>query len=279
MENTEYKFDPKEAYDKIRAGMLKWANDTNCAGFILGISGGKDSTVVAALLRSIFGNTHVCGLMLPNGEQKDISDAEYVIDVLNIPGRKINIGEAFNSIMRQIDYKYEERVVRSDSAINLPPRLRMATLFAWGQRINARVINTDNLTETMLGYSTFGGDNFGCFAPIGQLTVQEVKALGHYIVDNELRLYSDERKKLHNLIEKTPADGLQGLSDEDNLGIMYSAVDAFIRENKGSPELKHKVLEYYEKNKFKHEIVQLPTVTFDYPNHIVRCYNEIQSAD
>lgn len=279
MENTEYKFDPKEAYDKIRAGIMKWANDTNCAGFILGISGGKDSTVVAALLTSIFGSTHVYGLMLPNGEQKDISDAEYVIDALNIYGRKINIGEAFKSIMGQIDYKYEERVVRSDYAINLPPRLRMATLFAWGQRINARVINTDNLTETMLGYSTFGGDNFGCFAPIGQLTVQEVKALGHYIVDNELRLYSDERKKLHELIEKTPADGLQGLSDEDNLGIMYSAVDAFIRENKGSPELKHKVLEYYEKNKFKHEIVQLPTVTFDYPNHIVRCYNEIQSAD
>ena len=278
MENTEYKFDPKEAYDKIRAGMLKWANDTNCAGFILGVSGGKDSTVVAALLTSIFGSSRVYGLMMPNGEQKDISDAEYVIDTLYMYGHRINIGEAFKSIIEQVDHKYQEHG-RSDCVINLPPRLRMATLFAYGQLVNARVINTDNLTETMLGYSTFGGDNFGCFAPIGQLTVQEVKALGHYIVDNELRLYSEERKELHKLIEKTPADGLQGLSDEDNLGLMYSAVDAFIRENKGSPELKHKVLEYYEKNKFKHEIVQLPTVTFDYPNHVVRCYNEIQSAD
>ena len=278
MENTEYKFDPKEAYDKIRAGMLKWANDTNCAGFILGVSGGKDSTVVAALLTSIFGSSRVYGLMMPNGEQKDISDAEYVIDTLYMYGRRINIGEAFKSIMEQVDHKYQEHG-RSDCVINLPPRLRMATLFAYGQLVNARVINTDNLTETMLGYSTFGGDNFGCFAPIGQLTVQEVKALGHYIVDNELRLYSEERKELHNLIEKTPADGLQGLSDEDNLGMKYADVDAFIRENRGDPDFKHRVLERYGKNKFKHEIVQLPTVMFDYPNHIVRRYNEIQSAD
>lgn len=278
MENTEYKFDPKEAYDKIRAGMLKWANDTNCAGFILGVSGGKDSTVVAALLTSIFGSSRVYGLMMPNGEQKDISDAEYVIDTLYMHERRINIGEAFKSIIEQVDHKYQEHG-RSDCVINLPPRLRMATLFAYGQLVNARVINTDNLTETMLGYSTFGGDNFGCFAPIGQLTVQEVKALGHYIVDNELRLYSEERKELHNLIEKTPADGLQGLSDEDNLGMKYADVDAFIRENKGDPDFKHRVLERYGKNKFKHEIVQLPTVTFDYPNHIVRRYNEIQSAD
>lgn len=278
MENTEYKFDPKEAYEKIRAGMLKWANDTNCAGFILGVSGGKDSTVVAALLTSIFGNSRVYGLMMPNGEQKDISDAEYVIDTLYMHGRRINIGEAFKSIIEQVDHKYQEHG-RSDCVINLPPRLRMATLFAYGQLVNARVINTDNLTETMLGYSTFGGDNFGCFAPIGQLTVQEVKALGHYIVDNELRLYSEERKELHNLIEKTPADGLQSLSDEDNLGMKYADVDAFIRENKGDPDFKHRVLERYGKNKFKHEIVQLPTITFDYPNHVVRCYNEIQSAD
>lgn len=278
MENTEYKFDPKEAYDKIRTGMLKWANDTNCAGFILGVSGGKDSTVVAALLTSIFGNSRVYGLMMPNGEQKDISDAEYVIDTLYMYGRRINIGEAFKSIIEQVDHKYQE-YGRSDCVINLPPRLRMATLFAYGQLVNARVINTDNLTETMLGYSTFGGDNFGCFAPIGQLTVQEVKALGHYIVDNELRLYSEERKELHNLIEKTPADGLQGLSDEDNLGMKYANVDAFIRENKGDPDFKHRVLERYAKNKFKHEIIQLPTVMFDYPNHIVRRYNEIQSAD
>lgn len=278
MENMEYKFDPKEAYNKIRAGMLKWANDTNCAGFILGVSGGKDSTVVAALLTSIFGNSRVYGLMMPNGEQKDISDAEYVIDTLYIHGRRVNIGEAFKSIMEQVDHKYQEHG-RSDCVINLPPRLRMAALFAYGQLVNARVINTDNLTETMLGYSTFGGDNFGCFAPIGQLTVQEVKALGHYIVDNELRLYSEERKELHNLIEKTPADGLQGLSDEDNLGMKYADVDAFIRENKGDPDFKHRVLERYGKNKFKHEIIQLPTVMFDYPNHIVRRYNEIQSAD
>lgn len=278
MENTEYKFDPKEAYDKIRAGMLKWANDTNCAGFVLGVSGGKDSTVVAALLTSIFGGPRVYGIMMPNGVQKDISDAEYVIDTLYMHERRINIGEAFKSIMEQVDHKYQEHG-RSDCVINLPPRLRMATLFAYGQLVNARVINTDNLTETMLGYSTFGGDNFGCFAPIGQLTVQEVKALGHYIVDNELRLYSEERKELHNLIEKTPADGLQDFSDEDNLGMKYADVDAFIRENKGDPDFKHRVLERYGKNKFKHEIVQLPTVMFDYPNHIVRRYNEIQSAD
>lgn len=112
MENTEYKFDPKEAYDKIRTGMLKWANDTNCAGFILGVSGGKDSTVVAALLTSIFGNSRVYGLMMPNGEQKDISDAEYVIDTLYMYGRRINIGEAFKSIIEQVDHKYRIRPFR-----------------------------------------------------------------------------------------------------------------------------------------------------------------------
>lgn len=271
--NTEYKFDAKEAYEKIKAEMTKWAKETGACNFVLGISGGKDSTITAALLSAIFGRNSVYGVMLPCGEQKDISDSERVVGALGIHDMTINIGGAFDSILSKI--RATGVLPSSDCKINLPPRLRMATLFAVGQTINARVINTDNLTETMLGYSTFGGDNFGCFSPIGQLTVQEVKALGHYVVNNELKLYQDERNTLNELIEKTPADGLQDKTDEENLGMKYADVDAFIREDKGDPLFKHNVIMRYAKNKFKHEIVQMPCVKFDYENYIVNFYNEM----
>lgn len=260
---TNYDYKPEKAFKLISNEMKEWAHATNAKNFILGISGGKDSTITAMLLSEIFGPEHVYGVMMPCGKQNDIDDSHYVIDTLKINKLCINIGDAFKSLMDQIENPSD------DCRTNLPPRLRMASLFALGQCYNARVVNTDNLTETMLGYSTFGGDNFGSFAPIGQLTVTEVVALGDYLIGNmHTKLNHDQMNRLRQLVHKVPADGLQPLTDEENLGVKYADVDKFIRLNEGSPKFKEKVMKKYRANKFKHTIVQLPTVMMPYENYI-----------
>lgn len=264
---TNYTFDPAAAYETIKTQFTKWADETYAENFVLGVSGGKDSTVVAMLLASIFGKDKVHGVMLPAGVQSDIQDSEDVIRILGIHRHIINIGEAQNAILSQIEN------ASYDTKTNLPARLRMSTIFAVGQTVNARMINTCNLSEDMVGYATIFGDCAGCFAPIQNLTVSEVVALGDWMVENKLEfLWDDDSVKsaehpdatrLHNLIHKTPIDGLQPLSDEDKLGFTYASLDAFIRKNEGTEEFKAKIRNIYNKNKFKLEIVNMPKVVFD----------------
>lgn len=287
----EYNFSPQAAFYNIENHFKLWATNTKADKFVVGISGGKDSTVVAALLVAIFGKERVHGVLMPQGTQSDIHDSFDVVDILGISHSLINIGESVSAITKQIwDRRAMDNVYPSkDMEINLPARIRMSTLHAVGQCIGGRVINTSNLSEDMVGYATQFGDNAGSYAPIQGLTVTEVKQLGKYVAsllydrgelgaatvkermpDMSWRTYPiDGYKRLIELIDKTPADGLQEQSDEERLGITYKQIDDFIRFDRGNDEVKEKIRKKYLANKFKLEIVQMPQPDFShFPNYV-----------
>ena len=287
----KYEFTPQLAFANIETHMKMWAEQTNAKNFVVGISGGKDSTVVALLLCAIFGKERVHGVLMPQGTQSDIHDSFDVVKILGISHSLINIGESVSAITKQIwDRRTMDNVYPSkDMEINLPARIRMSTLHAVGQCIGGRVINTSNLSEDMVGYATQFGDNAGAYAPIQGLTVTEVKQLGKYVASllcdrNELRSATfkermpdmswqtypvDGYSRLIELIDKTPADGLQAQTDEERLGITYKQIDDFIRFNRGDDEVKEKIRKKYLANKFKLEIVQMPQPDFSYlPNFV-----------
>ncbi len=269
----EYKFTPQVAFTNIKAHMKVWAEQTNAKNFVVGISGGKDSTVVAMLLCAIFGSERVYGVMMPQHEQSDLKDSMDVCDILGIHQTMVDIGDSVNAITSQIwaDRKTSGIYPTKDMEINLPARIRMSTLHAVGQCVDGRVINTSNLSEDMVGYATQFGDNAGSYAPIQGLTVTEVKELGKYLIDV---LGIDESKPLTrsmlvNLIDKTPVDGLQAQTDEERLGFTYADLDKFIRLNEGTDEFKEMIKKKYKQNKFKLEIVQMPQPDFTYlPNFV-----------
>ena len=287
----KYDFTPQLAFANIETHMKIWAEQTNAKNFVVGISGGKDSTIVAMLLCAIFGKKRVHGVLMPQGTQNDIHDSFDVVKILGISHSIINIGESVSDITKQIwDRRTMDNVYPSkDMEINLPARIRMSTLHAVGQCIGGRVINTSNLSEDMVGYATQFGDNAGAYAPIQGLTVTEVKQLGKYVAsllhdkgelgfttvkernpDMSWRSYlADGYKRLIELIEKTPVDGLQEQTDEQRLGFTYADLDNFIRLNEGSDEFKALIRKKYQQNKFKLEIVQMPQPDFSYfPNFV-----------
>ena len=213
-------FNAKEVKDQ----MVQWIRDwfDQCGpgcNAVIGISGGKDSSVVAGLCVEALGKDRVVGVTMPNGVQKDIADSMKLINHLGIRHFNVNIGETYQALMGEVEKQLgsQETEVSRQTIINMPPRLRMTTLYAISQSLNGRVANTCNLSEDWVGYSTRYGDAAGDFSPLGGLTVQEVKAIGR-----ELGLPID-------LVEKTPADGLTDKSDEDNLGFTYAVLDHYIR--------------------------------------------------
>ena len=262
----KYKFNPEDAFNRIQEHWMKWAASVGTKKWVIGISGGKDSTVVAALAARIFGKENVYGVMMPNGYQTDIDDSYDVCKHLGINNMVVNMGGAFREIISQIcnrlSMNFSIMDVSSDTMTNLPARLRMATLYAVAQTIGGIVLNTCNLSEDTVGYATFGGDGFVSYAPIQGLTVTEIRQLGDWL---ELP---------HELIHKTPIDGLQPLSDEDKLGFTYQALDWYIREDIGSDGLKEHINELYRKNKFKTDIVHIPGPDFEYLGNFVR-YNNL----
>ena len=283
----KYEFTPQLAFSNIETHMKMWAELTNAKNFVVGISGGKDSTVVAMLLCAIFGKERVYGVMMPQGKQSDIQDSIDVCDILGIHPITIDVGESVASITSQIWYHRSESGIypTKDMEINLPARIRMSTLHAIGQCVNGRVINTSNLSEDMVGYATQFGDNAGAYAPLQGLTVTEVKELGKYLIDvlglnktyNPFAAILTEtqckemsyKKRLIELIDKTPVDGLQAQTDEERLGFTYADLDKFIRLDEGSYEFKTLIRKKYKQNKFKLEIVQMPQPDFSYlPNFV-----------
>ncbi|MBR0415275.1 MAG: NAD(+) synthase [Clostridia bacterium] len=182
---------------------------------VVGISGGKDSSIVAALCVEALGKERVIGVLMPNGEQQDIDMAQLLVKHLGIENYTVNIGAAFNALKDSIPLALSEQ-----SITNLAPRVRMATLYAVSQSRNGRVANTCNLSEDWVGYSTRYGDSVGDFSPCSNLTVQEMKAIGRELGLPEV------------LIEKPPTDGLCGKTDEDNLGFTYAELDTYIRTGK-----------------------------------------------
>lgn len=253
---TRYEFNPEYAFGKIEEHWKNWADRSGAKKFILGMSGGKDSTIVAGLAARIFGPENIYGVMMPCGVQKDQSDAARAIAITGIVKAEANIGKAFEEMLDAIAYCgiVNNNKPSVDTRINLPPRLRMAMLFGIGQSIGAFVLNTDNLSERITGYSTFGGDGFGSYAPIQDLTVTEVLRLGDWL------------GLPHDLVHKKPGDGLQEDGDEDRLGLKYADLDNLIRTGNGSDDLVERSTALYIKNRFKTDVVCLPGPTFGYPN-------------
>lgn len=205
---------------------------------IIGISGGKDSSVAAALCVSALGKDRVFGVLMPNGEQSDIDMAELLVDHLGIDSKIINIEGAFEAILDEMrDANLEPS---RDTIINLPPRLRMSTLYAVGQTKNGRVINTCNLSEDWVGYSTRYGDSAGDMSPMSCFTTAEVRAIGRELGLPEV------------LIQKVPTDGLSGKTDEEKLGFTYEVLDRYIRTGDiDDLEIKERIDTLHERNLFK----------------------------
>ena len=284
----KYEFTPQLAFSNIETHMKMWAELTNAKNFVVGISGGKDSTVVAMLLCAIFGKERVYGVMMPQGLQSDIQDSFDVCGILGIHSSIVNIEDSVNALTSQVWLNRIDSGIypTKDMEINLPARIRMATLHAIGQCVNGRVINTSNLSEDMVGYATQFGDNAGAYAPLQGLTVTEVKELGKYLIDvlgldktynpfAPILLTETQckemsyKKRLIELIDKTPVDGLQAQTDEERLGFTYADLDKFIRLDEGSYEFKEMIRKKYKQNKFKLEIVQMPQPDFSYlPNFV-----------
>lgn len=229
---------------------------------VIGISGGKDSSVVAAICAKAIGPENVIGVMMPCGIQKDIGDSQKLIDFLGIKSTTVNIGNAFNDLCNAINLGVE---LSYDTKTNLPARLRMSTLYAVAQTVGGFVANTCNLSEDYApgGYATLFGDNAGSFAPIQDMTVSEVIEVGA-----DLGLP-------YNLLHKTPIDGLQPLSDEEKIakqtgieGWTYARFDKLIRGEKHdfTPEEVEILRKGAQAGKFKRDIVQIPKFKTHRPN-------------
>lgn len=205
---------------KVTEGVIEWIrewfeeNGKGCNA-VIGISGGKDSSVVAALCVEALGKDRVIGVLMPNGVQSDISDSEQLVAHLGIRNFTCNIKDATDGVIKSLNDC--GLPLNEQARINLPPRIRMSTLYAVSQTLNGRVANTCNLSEDYVGYSTRYGDSAGDFSPLGKLTVAEVVQIGAYLGLPE------------NLVVKTPSDGLSGKSDEDKLGFTYAVLDKYIR--------------------------------------------------
>lgn len=209
-------FDAKKTKDEIVTWIRNYfrKNGSDCIA-VVGMSGGKDSTIVAALCCEALGKDRVFGVIMPNGAMKDSDIAVEICEYLDIDYMDINIGEAYDSLTNEL--AANDIKLSSNAATNLPARLRMSTLFMVAQSVNGRVANTCNFSEDYIGWATLFGDGAGQFSPLGKLTVTEVKQIGY-----ELGL----PKKF---IEKIPADGLTDKSDEDNFGFTYQFLDRYIR--------------------------------------------------
>ena len=229
---------------KVTANCVAWIRDffekngKDCNA-VVGISGGKDSSVVAALCVAALGKDRVIGVLMPSGEQSDIQCSYDLVNHLGIKYYVVNIGEAVDAVKKAVPLELSVQ-----SVTNLPPRIRMSTLYAVSQSCNGRVANTCNLSEDWVGYSTRYGDAAGDFSPLAKLTVAEVKAIGRELGVPE------------HLVEKPPIDGLCGKTDEDNLGFTYAVLDEYLRtgriDNQGT---KAKIDSMHERNKFKLELM------------------------
>ena len=229
---------------------------------VIGISGGKDSSVVAAICAKAIGPENVIGVMMPCGIQKDIGDSQKLIDFLGIKSVTVNIGPAFEALCNSMNLGQE---LSYDTLTNLPARLRMSTLYAVAQTVGGFVANTCNLSEDYApgGYATLFGDNAGSFAPIQDMTVSEVIEVG------------EDLGLPYNLLHKTPIDGLQPLSDEEKIakqtgieGWTYARFDKLIRGEKHdfTPEEVEILRKGAQAGKFKRDIVQIPKFKTHRPN-------------
>lgn len=210
-------FNAEKEIENITDWIRKWFEENGpTASAVIGLSGGKDSTIVASLLVKALGKERVVGVLMPDGEQKDIDDSKNVASILGIKSYVVNI----HSVMEAFKSSLVESGIAlgKDAIINTPPRVRMSTLYAIAQSLpnGGRVANTCNASEDYVGYSTKYGDAAGDFSPCADYLVCQMKKIG-----DALGLPSE-------LIHKTPSDGLSGMSDEDKLGFTYDTLDRYV---------------------------------------------------
>ena len=237
---------------KVKNDCVEWIknwfehNGKGCNA-VIGISGGKDSSVVSALCVEALGKDRVIGIKMPCGEQPDITDSNQLIKHLGIKSYTINIWDAVTGLDNQFPTDIE---MSKQTTINLPPRIRMATLYAVSQSVNGRVANTCNLSEDWVGYSTRWGDSVGDFSPLANLTSDEVIAIG------------DACGLPYELTHKTPSDGLCGKTDEDNLGFTYAVLNKYLRTGVCENEAIREKIDYmHYKNLFK--LQPIPSFTYE----------------
>ena len=229
---------------KVKNDCVAWIrnffeeNGKDCNA-VVGISGGKDSSIVAALCTEALGKDRVIGVLMPCGQQHDIDMAKLLVEHLGIKHFIINIKDAVEGVIGNMPFE-----LSAQAKTNLPPRIRMSTLYAVSQCFNGRVANTCNLSEDWVGYSTRYGDAAGDFSPCANLTVDEVKQIGRILGLPDV------------LVDKVPIDGLCGKTDEDNLGFTYAELDLYIRQGiieDGSK--KAKIDDLHRKNLFKLQLM------------------------
>lgn len=242
--------------DQIVQWIREWfaTNGKGCSA-VVGLSGGKDSAVVAALCAEALGADRVLGVFMPNTTDgvvsvhaslqrihEDKRDARKLVECLGIEWCTVDITAAYTSIISRLQ---RTGITPTDQTrINLAPRLRMSTLYAMSQSIGGRVANTCNLSEDWVGYSTRYGDSVGDFSPLSNFTSDEVIAIGKACG------LPDE------LLNKTPSDGLCGKSDEDNLGFTYRTLNEYIRLGVcRDEEVKKRIDELHAKNQFKLQLM------------------------
>lgn len=233
---------------KVKDDCVQWIRDffeNNGKGCnaVIGISGGKDSSIAAALCVEALGKDRVIGVLMPQGQQHDIDKAQLLVRHLGIRNYTVNIKAAVDALTGSLPADLE---LTPQSTQNLPPRIRMSTLYAISQSCNGRVCNTCNLSEDWVGYSTRYGDSVGDFSPMSNLTVTEVKEIGRLLG------LPDE------LVDKVPIDGLCGKTDEENLGFTYSELDVYIRTGKIDDPVKKEMIDKRHKaNLFKLQIMPI----------------------
>ena len=240
---------------KVKNECVEWIRDffeKNGKGCnaVVGISGGKDSSVAAALCAEALGKDRVIGVLMPKGEQHDIDMAYLLVNHLGIKHYVVNIKDAVDGLIGSLPADLE---LTSQTLQNIPPRIRMSTLYAVSQSVNGRVCNTCNLSEDWVGYSTRYGDSVGDFSPMSNLTVTEVKEIGRVLGLPDV------------LVDKVPIDGLCGKTDEENLGFTYAELDVYIRTRKiDNPETKELIDRKHKANLFKLELMPVfkPDIDF-----------------
>lgn len=213
---------PKETYINMKNWLTELAKDDGIKGAVIGISGGKDSAIAAAICANVLGPENVLGVMLPNGNQKDIADSEKVCEELGIKYETINIGLIYESLMAVFDTKCID--ISKEAQINIAPRLRMTVLYSIAQSMGYRVCGTGNLSEAFVGYTTKWGDQACDFNPLGRLTSIEVVELGKWMATSTDIQY----KPPISVVTKVPDDGLCGQTDEEKLGVTYQDIHDFI---------------------------------------------------
>lgn len=246
----DVEFETNHIINEIKKYFAENADENTKA--VIGISGGKDSTITAMLCAIALGKDKVFGVLMPEGEQKDIADSYQVCNVLGIPYQVINIGESCKSLYKELGEGYNLPIVTT----NTPARLRMATLYAIAGMINGRVINTCNYSESYVGYETKYGDGAGDFSILGNYCVREVLEIGEYVREKyfpELSCY---------FISKTPSDGMCGKTDEDNLGFTYSELDAYILDGTlpNDTNVIRKIYRLHKASAHKRATIRIPSI-------------------